>query len=172
MNPETEAYPADYPERDYETFVTGFVHQNRQFTVWMATDASIRMVGPERLVHFGIIDDAHQKHGEIYGSLSGPDEKEFRSETLVNYGLYKGFRQHIVKKPWHVDGVIRETIAQLLIRGVLQTWTSSDNLLSGGEITYEALLSDDRLTGTKFVLPNRDPDSGRQKYQYSFEAKR
>ncbi len=70
------------------------------------------------------------------------------------------------KIPGHVPNIVRETIVQLLDQGQVDQWVSTDYvLLEGGMRTYEALLKDQRLIGTKIKLS--EPDSeGDDRYQY------
>ena len=114
-----------------------------------------------------ILDSQRELHGEIYGNFKNG---EFFSISLTNTHTHD-FKS-VELDEGHVNGVVRETIAQMLIQDKVSAWLSSGTLLEGGKITYDRLLSDERLTGKKILLPKPDSDTGKPRYQYSISKRK
>ena len=116
-------------------------------------------------VNLEIVDADGNSHGEIRGELVKDDmgnEEEFRSGVIRNTNIDPNIQES--KNSQHVPGLIRESIAQVLLQGKVDRWLSSKHLIEGGEKTYEKLLADSRLTGVKNSLPPF-PD-GQLRHQY------
>lgn len=174
MGREFEAKNPNFDESEYEVFLLTFSHAGSNFGIWAAPICDYYGIAvPGRRggipTRYGIIDEQHILLGEIYAEVIG---MEVVSDELINQRIGHGRNHTVFKEPGHVGGLVREGIVQLLVSGIVSRWTSSDLLLPGGTLTYEALLRDPRLTGTKIPLGIIDPSSKLPKYRYSLEAKR
>lgn len=159
-----------------EDIAITFEHLGEQYTarrVPLLDGDGKEIPGTQDVVFINIYDEQQQHLGQIAGSWvrnTSRDIVAFASDSLTNTKLeYR--RQQQTKLPGHKPGIVRETIAQLIVQGIAPQWKSSRVLLDGGVITYEALLRDKRLSGKRIKLDVRDSDTGEELYQYVLKKK-
>jgi hypothetical protein len=146
-----------------------FDHQGQQFTVTRlpaegVPDESGSQYVPARLE---IRDTKGTSHGHIVGYFldDAVGGARFRSDDIRHEGVeVQG--STVTKKSDHIPELVRESIAQLLIQKSVRYWESSDTLLDGARIMYEALLDDPRIVGQKIRLPDREPYADKPRFRY------
>ncbi|HSW89630.1 MAG TPA: hypothetical protein VLH19_02030 [Patescibacteria group bacterium] len=152
-----------------------FIYKNAPFTVQVERRPRVNRGDKSDfpIVKFSVIDKDGVPRGKIIGELKRDPRDQsltFKSSYLKNDQVQEEFMR-VEKAPGHIGGIMRETIAQLLLQGAVGTWISTSGvLLEGGNKTYEALLVDPRLTGEKKLLSEKDSDEN-DRFQYKLTKK-
>lgn len=110
-----------------------------------------------------------EKKGHIVGNI---ENGVFDVELFMNDGTLPAQpTQHL---PGHVYGVVRETLAQVLIQDkVSEVIFSGKNtvLTDAGTFTFDKLIGDPRLIGKKTQLARRDDNTGSYQFSYSIRKR-